>query len=269
MLILQQYKTLNKFKHNYYLYIMDELTEEQEERLIKFYEKCVPKDSPMSKHYLLCSGLNAIHHNFYEKITNHSKWISQIILLVENIPICVSISAYGNVEGTYNPLIYVNRHFEITTQYGRSEIVGKNCNFLQDPLPETEITTKNAIKDTICSGKSGKFLITNYKKDETPFRNLLHLIPIKYKSGEICYYMGFQCDLSDPRTPYDYIMLVDDLACLIPKEIDTEREKDIGLYFSNMIDLVGEFKQYAKENETSAKPHRRNSILIPNTNPSL
>lgn len=248
---------------------MNDLTEEQEERLIKFYEKCVPKDSPISKHYLLCSGLNAIHHDFYEEITDHSKWISQIILLVENIPICVSITAYGKHKDIYNPLIYVNRQFEITTQYDRNEIVGKNCNFLQGTLPNSEIITKNAIKDTISNGNTGKFLITNCKKDGTPFRNLLHLIPIRYKFGEICYYMGFQCDLSDPKTPYDYIMLVDDLASLIPTEIDIDRDKDVPMYFCNMIDLVGEFKQHAPHDDIPSKPHRRSSILIPNTKPSL
>lgn len=246
---------------------MDELSEEQEKRLIHFYEKYVPKDSAISKHYLLCSGLNAIHHDFYEEITDHSKWISQIILLVENIPICVSISAYGKYKDIYNPLVYVNRHFEITTQYERNEIVGKNCNFLQGN--SSEITTKNSIKETICSCKPGKFLITNYKKDGTVFRNLLHLLPIRYKTGEIAYYMGFQCDLSDTKTPYDFIMIVDDLASLIPKEIDMEYEKDISMYFSNMIDLVGEFKQYAQDINTPNKPHRRSSILIPNSNPTL
>ena len=213
--------------------------------------------------------MNAIHHDFYEEITNHSKWISQIILLVENIPICVSISAFGKHDDVYNPLIYVNRHFEITTQYDRNEIVGKNCNFLQSALHKSEISTKNAIQETICNGRACKFLITNYKKDGTPFRNLLHLIPIKFKSGEICYYMGFQCDLSDPKTPYDYVMLVEDLACLIPKEIDIEYDKDVPTYFSNMIDLVGEFKQHAPRDGVQSKPHRRNSILIPNSKPSL
>lgn len=244
---------------------MDELSEEQENRLILFYEKNVPKDSPISKHYLLCSGLNAIHHDFYEEITNNSKWISEIILLVENIPICVSISAYDKHNETFNPLIYVNRQFEITTQYQRNEIVGKNCNFLQGS--NTETFTKTSIKETICARKSGKFLITNYKKDGTQFRNLLHLLPIIYKTGEIAYYMGFQCDLSDPKTPYDYIMVVDDLVNLIPKKINTEYEKDIPLYFSNMIDLVGEFKQYAQD--IDALPHRRRSILVPNSNPVL
>jgi hypothetical protein len=222
---------------------MNDLTQDQEERLIKFYEKNVPKDSPISKHYLLCSGLNAIHHDFYEEITNHSKWISQIILLVENIPICVSISAFGKHDDVYNPLIYVNRHFEITTQYDRNEIVGKNCNFLQSALHKSEISTKNAIQETICNGRACKFLITNYKKDGTPFRNLLHLIPIKFKSGEICYYMGFQCDLSDPKTPYDYVMLVEDLACLIPKEIDIEYDTTKNNRFKK-VNLIVDLNSY-------------------------
>jgi PAS domain S-box-containing protein len=217
---------------------------EQIERIEHFYDSDVPATSGISTHNLLCSALNSIHSEYYEEITNHVKWLTSLILLVENIPICVSISAYGKKDDIYNPLIYVNKHFENTTQYSRNEIVGQNCNFLQGTLHEAEIHTKNNIRDVIYSGKNGKFLITNIKKDGTTFRNLLHLIPIKYETGEICYYMGIQLDLTDPKIPYDYILLVDDLLAVIPTtiEMDCDDNKDIPLYFSNMIELIGSFK---------------------------
>lgn len=225
---------------------MSNLTNEQKERIKLFYDHNVPKNSGISTHHLLCSGLNSIHSDYYEEITNYTKWLSTLILLVENIPICVSITAYGKKNDVYNPLIYVNRHFETTTKYSRNEIVGQNCNFLQGTLDDSEIYTKNNIKDFIYSGKSGKFLITNIKKDGTSFRNLLHLVPIKYETDEICYYMGIQIDLTDPKTPYNYILLVDDLLSIIPTVIDTEYESDnsteIPSYFSNMIELIGSFK---------------------------
>jgi PAS domain S-box-containing protein len=227
---------------------MSNLTNDQKERIEQFYDSRVPNTSGISTHNLLCSALNSIHSDYYEEITNHVKWLTTLILLVENIPICVSISAYGKKNNVYNPLIYVNNHFEHTTQYSRNEIVGQNCNFLQGTLNQAEIHTKNNIRDVIYSGKNGKFLITNIKKDGTQFRNLLHLLPIKYDSGEICYYMGIQIDLTDPKTPYEYILLVDDLISVIPTEIETgdDSDTDIPMYFSNMIELIGSFKNNMK-----------------------
>lgn len=236
----------------------DNITPDQEERLNNFYEKWGP-NCGISTHNLLCSGLTSIDNEAYETITNHAKWLSQIIILFENIPICVSISQYGKRGDIYNPLVYVNKQFELTTQYSRKDIVGKNCNFLQGNILDEEKDTINELRNVICSGGTENFLITNYKKDSTKFRNLLKLLPIKYKSGEICYYMGIQIDLNDPKIPYNYILLVEDLVRLIPTEIDIEEnEYNIPLYFSNMIELIGSFK-----NEPAINVFNKNIIERP------
>lgn len=245
---------------------MDELTQEQEDRLNEFYDKHLPISLGLSTHDILCSGLTSIDNEAYGTITNHAKWLSQVIILVEKIPICVSIAEYGKRGEIYNPLVYVNRYFETTTQYLRSEIVGKNCNFLQNgKCFQEENDTIQEIRNIIQKGETKNFLISNYKKDGTIFRNLLKLVPIKYKSGEICYFMGFQTDLCDPNVPYNYILLLEDLACLIPKEIDTEEnEYNIPLHFSNMIELIGTFKSEPPVNVLDKKPHRRSSIFVGN-----
>lgn len=61
---------------------------------------------------------------------------------------------------------------------------------------------------------------------------------LSYNAGEI---FGFQIDISDPKSCYNYILLLDDLAGLMPKEIDICEENDVPVYFTNMIELIGNF----------------------------
>ena len=85
--------------------------------------------------------------------------------------------------------------------------------------------------------------------------------------------MGIQCDVTNPNTPYNYIMLVDDIMSIIPRVIDDEKDVSVNSYIENMIETIGIYKEVEEEykpkkplvtTKRSIAPHRRHSILIPN-----
>lgn len=246
--------------------MLHENTGQKEKRLDELYSEYL---NNQTVHELLINGLNSIEKNEYTILTKYAHWLRDVIITVENIPISVSISSCKQTNNIHYPLVYVNKAFEHMTKYKRDDIIGQNCNFLQTFKNDMENNAREEMKKTLSSGNSCKILITNYKKDGSSFRNLLSLFPIKYKHGETCYYMGIQCDVSDPNTPYNYIMLVDDLMSILPKVIDEEDNK-VSSYIENMIESIGIYKEIEGSFKlhrppTSTKrsfPHRRSSIFI-------
>ncbi|EPB85277.1 hypothetical protein HMPREF1544_07958 [Mucor circinelloides 1006PhL] len=103
------------------------------------------------------------------------------------------------------PLVYASPMFERLTGYAPSEVIGRNCRFLQAPdgrvaigsrRKYTDNTTVYHIKTHMVQGKESQSSIINYRKTGQPFVNLLTVIPIAWESSEeIDYFIGLQVDL--------------------------------------------------------------------------
>jgi len=94
-----------------------------------------------------------------------------------------------------NPIINASDGFLKVTNYKRSEIVGKNCRFLQG-----DQTNRNVVKkfsEHIKACKEVTDLLLNYKADGTPFWNLLFVCPLKSLSGQVDYFLGGQVDITE------------------------------------------------------------------------
>ena len=61
----------------------------------------------------------------------------------------------------------VSEGFTALTGYGREEIVGRNCRFLQGPATSPEGVQR--IRDALNKGDGCTELLLNYKRDGTPF----------------------------------------------------------------------------------------------------
>lgn len=79
------------------------------------------------------------------------------------------------------PLIDVNDAFSALTGYKREEVLGKNCRFLQGA--ETSPESRNAISKGLSNNDTICVCIKNYRKDGTPFDNLLFLSPVRDDVG--------------------------------------------------------------------------------------
>lgn len=93
-----------------------------------------------------------------------------------------------------NPIIYVNDAFVEMTGYEKSEVIGKNCRFLQKNDREQE--GRFILKKAIENQDSCEVELRNYKKDGTLFFNLLTLSPIFDSSGRLLYFVGIQNDVT-------------------------------------------------------------------------
>ncbi|KAK5167981.1 uncharacterized protein LTR77_006548 [Saxophila tyrrhenica] len=93
-----------------------------------------------------------------------------------------------------NPIVYASDEFYNTTQYGRDYVIGRNCRFLQGP--RTSEATVRRMAEALSAGEELCETILNYRRDGTPFMNLLLLSPMYDNKGEVRYYLGCQIDVS-------------------------------------------------------------------------
>jgi diguanylate cyclase (GGDEF)-like protein/PAS domain S-box-containing protein len=96
-----------------------------------------------------------------------------------------------------NPLIYVNRSFELMTGYSAEEVLGRNCRFLQGP--EGEQPALDEVRAAVREGRDCQVLLRNYRKDGTLFWNELRLSPVHDYRGRCVNFVGVQNDVTERK----------------------------------------------------------------------
>jgi len=101
-----------------------------------------------------------------------------------------------------HPIVYCSEPFEKLTGYSSNEILGHNCRFLQHPpqirpssdkrVEEANELARREVRAKIDAGLEARVHFTNYRKDGSPFTNILTLIPITWDGRN--YIVGFQAD---------------------------------------------------------------------------
>ncbi|KAG8905017.1 blue light receptor [Tulasnella sp. 403] len=104
-----------------------------------------------------------------------------------------------------HPIVYASPTFFKLTGYNSTEVIGRNCRFLQAPDGKVERGSARTftdpaavghIKKCLAAGKECQANLMNYRKGGVPFLNLVSIIPITGEnSSEIQYHVGFQVDL--------------------------------------------------------------------------
>ncbi|KAF2722856.1 hypothetical protein K431DRAFT_266029 [Polychaeton citri CBS 116435] len=93
-----------------------------------------------------------------------------------------------------NPIVYASEEFYNTTQYGREYVIGRNCRFLQGP--KTSTNTVRRLIEALTEGQESCETVLNYRRDGTPFMNLLMIAPLYDNKGAVRYFLGAQIDVS-------------------------------------------------------------------------
>jgi PAS domain S-box-containing protein len=96
-----------------------------------------------------------------------------------------------------NPIVFVNSAFAELTGYSESEVLGKNCRFLQGP--ETTPESVAALRDIIRNQAVGTGEIINYRKDGSKFVNALQIGPTFDADGNLEFFFGSQLDVTETR----------------------------------------------------------------------
>ena len=94
-----------------------------------------------------------------------------------------------------NPIIFVNEAFQKLTGYGRDEIIGRNCRFLQGP--DTDPAAVERIRSAIRDRTDVQVDLLNYRKDGSTFWNALYLSPTRASDGEVQFFFASQLDVSE------------------------------------------------------------------------
>ncbi|XP_061352464.1 phototropin-1-like [Gastrolobium bilobum] len=92
------------------------------------------------------------------------------------------------------PIMYASAGFFKMTGYTSKEVIGRNCRLLQGLDTDPEEVGK--IREALQAGSSYCGRIINYKKDGTPFWNLLTISPIKDDDGKVLKFIGMQVEVS-------------------------------------------------------------------------
>ncbi|KAL5764207.1 hypothetical protein ACOSQ2_016801 [Xanthoceras sorbifolium] len=152
------------------------------------------------------------------------------------------------------PIMYASAGFFKMTGYTSKEVVGRNCRFLQGAGTDPEDIVR--IREALQAGQSYCGRLLNYKKDGTPFWNLLTIAPIKDEQGKVLKFIGMQVEVSKhTEGAKDKMLRPNGLPESLIKY--DARQKEIAT--SSVTELVQAVKKPRSLSESTNRPFLRKS----------
>lgn len=96
-----------------------------------------------------------------------------------------------------NPIVYANTAFLELTGYDESEVIGRNCRFLQGP--DTDRRAVDRLRKALDERSVTIVDLLNYRKDGSAFVNAVQVGPIYDSAGRLSYFFGSQLDVTADR----------------------------------------------------------------------
>ncbi|TPX10214.1 uncharacterized protein E0L32_001411 [Thyridium curvatum] len=100
------------------------------------------------------------------------------------------------------PIVYASEPFYELTGYSHNEVLGRNCRFLQAPggnvAPGSSRRYINRdllrrMRKSVDRNVELQLEVPNFRKNGTPFVNILTMIPVRWDSADFNYSVGLQC----------------------------------------------------------------------------
>ena len=152
-----------------------------------------------------------------DKLLGSESWLAALLAAVEALPLAFSLSTARKDRRGF-PLMYVNKHFEKLTGYSRSDVLGRNCKFLQ--CPDSEKSQMIILADALRSEKSAKVILSNMTKDKRPFKNLIVIKPVFDERRVYSYVMAIQMDVTkDGGNCASKMQLAQELMDMLPSKM--------------------------------------------------
>ncbi|KTT76364.1 histidine kinase [Sphingomonas endophytica] len=122
-----------------------------------------------------------------------------------------------------NPLLMVNPAFCDLTGYDAADVVGKNCRLLQRDAPNDEQRTRLREFLTRPRQPNVRTAIVNFRKDGTPFVNLLYMSRLRSLNGATSFIFASQFDVSRSQP-----------------ELLADYDRDLGAVLGRLAPIAGE-----------------------------
>jgi PAS domain S-box-containing protein len=94
-----------------------------------------------------------------------------------------------------NPILYANRTLRDLTGYSLGELRGENPRLFQGS--DTEPDALERLHEAIDIWSEATVELRNYRRDGTPFRNRLTVVPVPDHSGTIANWIGIQAAVNE------------------------------------------------------------------------
>ncbi|WP_312935163.1 histidine kinase famiy protein [Pseudomonas sp.] len=145
-----------------------------------------------------------------------------------------------------NPIIFANQAFLEMTGYADTEILGRNCRFLQgeDTDPDAIASIREAVKQRHDFSTE----VLNYKKDGSSFWNALFISPIYNEAGKLTYFFASQLDVSRRRDAEEALRQSQKMEAL------GQLTGGIAHDFNNLLQVIGGYISLSKAAAERASP---------------
>ena len=130
--------------------------------------------------------------NVISAVPEHGVDVFFAAVQMSRMPMCLT-----DPHADDDPIVFCNHAFERLCGYEQSEIVGRNCRFLQGKA--TDPATVDEVRRALGAGEDVHQELINYRRDGTPFWNALFISPVFDTEGRLIYHFASQLDVTRRR----------------------------------------------------------------------
>lgn len=167
--------------------------------------------TPSEFKLVLSDFLNSVRRDELMDIISFDPWAQSLVDAIEKLPVCVTVSLATRKDF---PLVFANKQFESITGYYRSEILGRNCKFLQSVVTEPDIIERLA--SSLRAATPVKVALSNMTKRGDTFYNFLATAPAFNFKGEYTHVVGIQYDITHTKATLEQLQTVNQLLSALP-----------------------------------------------------